>query len=71
MLALVVDGKGQKLHLPEPGESFTPDGPNGDSLGLLVSQSDMRGWADFLTRVLGSPVMNQTGLQGRYAGAVN
>ncbi len=69
-LALVVDGKGHKLHLLEPGESFTPDRPKGDSLGLLVSQSDMRGWADFLTRVLGSPVIDQTELRGRYAGAV-
>jgi uncharacterized protein (TIGR03435 family) len=68
-LALIVGGKGHKLHLLAPGERFTPDYPRG-SRGLLVSSSDMRDWADFLTRVLGRPVIDQTGLQGRYAGAV-
>jgi len=70
-LALIVDGKGHKLHLLQPGESFNPDRPKGDSKGLIVMRADLRAWADMLTRALGSPVIDKTGLPpGRYAGAV-
>lgn len=68
-LALVVSEKGHKLLPIAPGETVNPNIPKGGG-SLIVSRSDMRNWADFLTRVVGSPVIDRTGLQGRYAGAV-
>lgn len=73
VLALVVDGKGHRLRLLKPGESFISDDfdlPKGDSKGLITVNSDMRHWAEVLTRALGSTVIDKTGLVGRYAGAV-
>ncbi len=68
-LALVVEKKGIKLHSLTPGEAYNIESPKGNG-SLILSRGNMRAWADLLTRVMGAPVIDQTGLAGAYAGAV-
>jgi uncharacterized protein (TIGR03435 family) len=61
--ALVLGKNGPKLH---PSESDGESTTKGNKLSIEVKNTSMAQLADLLTNPLGRPVMDETGLKGRY-----
>ena len=60
---LVVGKKGPKIGEPKPGSGSSISGNN---RGMTFKGSSMSGLADALTRITDLPVVDKTGLKGRY-----